>query len=1192
MAPEISRGSTQDSTGTPKSVTARLAHALVIAFLVLTVLGGSSSLLAQTATGSIVGTVRDPSGKAVPGAHVTLLNKATGERVSAVTNDLGYYSFPVLQPAAYQLTVRATGFQEFVRESVELNVAMTLTINVNLDLGRTTQSVRVVGEPALLQSQTSSLGTVVTNKSVVDLPLNGRNAYGFASLVPGVIAPYGFSQTVFDEYNDQFISINGSRPNENLFLLDGGMNSEPAFTGPGYFPSVDVVQEYKVQTNNFSAEYSHTGGGIVNVVTKSGTNQIHGSAYEFFRTTGLSANDFFSNRAGLNRANFKFNQFGVTVGGPIRKNKTFFFFGYEGLRWIQSGSAVGTLPTAAQRSGDFSSTYDSQGQVIPIFDPFSTKPDPNNPGQFVRTQFPGNVMPTAEINPVAQQLLSYLPLPNQAGTPVTGSNNYTTNYSSPIDENSFSLRVDNALTERQRLYARYSINDTTQTRPNLYGNSSPKFLISNPTAGNDFLRQQQATADYTNALRSNIVLDLNSSYIRYFIGRRIPGYDVNPTVVGLPDYFNTLANTYPPCFPSVGISGLGLTLSLGNIGGGLMGAGCYTLGDVYPDLHEYGNLTIVQGRNTFKTGADFGIEWLSTPRYEPAGPSFSFGPNFTQGPNPISSTSSGIGLASFLMGTGGGSTSSGGPNQYLSSKYFGVYFQDDLRATSRLTLNLGIRYDYSAPWVERFNRFTDWSSTAQSPLQVPGFRTLVGGLQYPGVGKLPRSEFNPFYKEIAPRLGFAFRTSRTTTLRGGFGIFFAPLGGAGFNGYSVPNTGYVASTNWVGTLDGITPLNTLSNPFPQGFVLPTGSSLGLATQLGQSVVGMQRDRPVSYSEQWNLDQQVMLAHQFLVSIAYAGSRGVHLYGDFNPNQLPDTYLSMGSALNDQVANPFHGQITTGPLSSPTVAQSQLLRPFPQYSSAILGNSSFFGSSSYNALEAKIEKRFSNGFSLLASYTWSKLMDNLPASETGFPGGSFGGTGIQDWNNLRAEWAVASFDTPQYFAFSGMYELPFGHGKRFLSHNKIADYFTGGWQLNDIVSVISGTPQEVFTASNTLFNYGGSQRANWNGKNPSLGGNITNRLNEYFNVNDFSQPAPFTYGDSPRMLSNLRSPRAFSMDMSLIKKIPIRERLTGEFRVEAFNIFNHPVFGPPGTTLGTESFGVISSQVNLPRQIQLALKLLW
>ena len=293
---------------------------------------------------------------------------------------------------------------------------------------------------------------------------------------------------------------------------------------------------------------------------------------------------------------------------------------------MQSGSAVGTLPTQAQRNGDFSSTYNSAGQVIPIYNPFTTVPDPNNPGQYLRTQYPGNKIPASEINPVAQAMLTYLPLPNQPGTPVTGSNNYYTNYSSPIIENSFSIRFDHAITDKQKIFGRYSLNDTTQTRPNLYGSSSPNFVISSPNRGDDFLRQQQATIDYTNPFKTNAILDLNSSYIRYFIGRRVPGYDVNPTVVGLPSYFTTLASLYTPCFPSVGVSGLGLTLSLGNIGGGLMGGGCYTLGDVYPDLHEYGSVTVVHGQHTFKTGGDFGIDWLATPRYEPAGPSFNLVP--------------------------------------------------------------------------------------------------------------------------------------------------------------------------------------------------------------------------------------------------------------------------------------------------------------------------------------------------------------------------------------------------------------------------------------------------------------------------------------------------------------------------------------------------------------------------------------
>ena len=357
-------------------------------FLMCLLLSGTA-LVAQTATGSIVGIVRDPSGNVIVGAQVHLLNVDKNQTADAVTNNLGYYSFPLVQPALYRLTVQAPGFKQFVQENIKLDVASTLSINANLQVGQIAQSVTVSAAPPILETQTSSLGQVISNRSIVNLPLNGRNAYGFAALVPGVIAPYGYSQTASDEYNDQFISINGSRPNQNLFLLDGGINSEPAFTGPGYFPSVDLVDQYKVQTANFGAEYSHTGGGLINVITRSGSNQIHGSAWEFFRNTQLEANDFFSNKANLPRAAFSFNQFGATLGGPIKKDKTFFFFAYEGLHWVQSGSAAGTLPTAAQRAGDFSTTYNSQGQVIPIYDPFSTKPDPSHPGQFIRTQYPG-----------------------------------------------------------------------------------------------------------------------------------------------------------------------------------------------------------------------------------------------------------------------------------------------------------------------------------------------------------------------------------------------------------------------------------------------------------------------------------------------------------------------------------------------------------------------------------------------------------------------------------------------------------------------------------------------------------------------------------------------------------------------------------------------------------------------------------
>jgi hypothetical protein len=551
-----------------------------------------------------------------------------------------------------------------------------------------------------------------------------------------------------------------------------------------------------------------------------------------------------------------------------------------------------------------------------------------------------------------------------------------------------------------------------------------------------------------------------------------------------------------------------------------------------------------------------------------------------------------VGTASFLLGAGDfGFNYTGGPDEINSFRYYGGYLQDDWKVSHRLTLNLGLRYDYETPWRERFNRITGWDPTAQSPLQVAGLN-LVGGLDFPGTNGISRYQFDPDKRTgWQPRLGFAYAVRPSTVLRGGYGLFMGPVIGTGYNGNGVPATGYQGSTPWVTTLNGVNPLNLLSNPFPQGFTYATGSSLGLATDLGQSVVAMDRSRHTSYAEGWNLDIQQLFPKQVLFDLAYVGSHGVHLYGDYNANQLPDKDLALGSQLNNLVPNPFYGKITSGSLSGPTVAQSQLLLPYPQFTGVTLGDGSFYGASEYNALQLKVERRFQNGFSILGSYTWSKLMDNVQPNN-GFPGGSFAGGAPQDWDNLRGEWALATFDTPQYIAINGIYDLPFGEERRFAHQNRLANYLIGGWQLNGISSVVSGTPQQVFMSANTLYNYGGTQRANWNGKNPIPNTSIKDRLNQYFDVSDFSNPGAFTYGNSPRTLGALRSPGLVDLDLSGVKNTPLFEGWILQFRAEAFNIFNHPQFGPPDTALGDGTTGVISSQVNAPRELQFALKLLF
>jgi hypothetical protein len=1147
-------------------------------------------LFAQTATGSVSGGVSDATGAVLVGAKLSLINTATGEARNTTSNGQGYYSFPLLPPATYQVKVTMQGFEAFVRQQIVVNVGSNLTVNAPLTAGNVTQTVEVNVESEALETQTSSLGELLDTQKVTDLPMNGRNSYGFATLVPGVNASADYSQTAFDEYNDQFVSINGSRPNANIYFMDGGINTEPGFNGPGYYPSVDLVDQYKVQTNNFSAEFSDTAGGVVNVITKQGTNAFHGTAYDFYRSVGLSADNFFSKRAGQTNP-FTFQQFGVALGGPIKKDKTFFFFSYEGLRWSESVTSLGTVPTALQRAGDFSQTLNSSGAVIPIYDPFSTYPDPSNPSGWARNQFPGNKITNLEtLNPIASNILNnYIPLPTSSGVSPTGVNNFTSTAIEPIIKNDFSLRIDQSLKGGQ-LFGRWSISDDTDNAPDVYG-TNPKYLEASPTIGANFIRIQQGTFDYTKPLKSTLVLQLNTSFLRYWLGRVVPEQGISPTTLGYPSYFSTLASLVTLCPGTAAVNGMGITLSVGNTGGGFFGEGCSCCKDVYQWWHNYGNLTYVRGAHVIKMGADYGIGDFSSARYLFAFPSLTFATNFTQGPDPIQNTKSGIGTASFLLGTGTGSMTGPGPDQIITYPYYGVYVQDDWKITHRLTVNAGIRYDYNAPWRERFNRINFWNPTATSPLQASGVPVLYGGLAFPGVNGNSRYPFNPTKLNFAPRTGFSLSLSSSTVLRGGYGLFIAPIDGAAYNA-GVPASGFQASTPWVSTLNNATVVNSLSNPFPTGFITPPGSSQGLATLLGQSIVAMNRNRPAAYSEQWNLDFQQVVFKDLLLDVAYAGSHGVHLYAQRFDNQLPDADLALGAQLNQLVPNPFYGNplISTGNLTNPTIAQSQLLLPHPQFVGLTLENDSTIGKSDYNALQFEVQKRFSKGFSVTGAYTWSKLMDNIPGSVTGFPGGSYASGAIQDFYNLPAEWAPATFDVTQYLAINGSWALPFGKNKALLNHGGIEDIIVGGWQINGIKTAASGSPLTMTTATNTLYNNGGTQRANWNGQNPKMPGKTTQKISEYFNVSDFSAPAPFTYGNSARTLGYLRAPGVANMDLSAIKNTKIHEQLSLQLRVEAFNLFNRVLFTPPNTVLNSGTTGVISSQFNLPREIQIAAKL--
>ncbi len=1148
----------------------------------------------QTATGAIAGIVHDPSQAPVTGAKLTLTNVATNESRSTATNDLGYYSFPLLPPAAYTLKVDQPGFRSFVVEHITLDVAQTRQQDVNLQIGEASQTITVTESGPQLETESSSLGQVLNNEAIVDLPINGRNAYGFAQLVPGVRTPNLFTQVAYASYNDQFISINGSRVNANIFYLDGGINSEPGFNGPGVFPSIDLVQEYKVQTNNFSAEFGNTAGGVINVVTKSGTNQVHGSTYDFLRNNFFDANDFFANRAGIPIAPLRFNQFGASLGGPVfipklyhGKDRTFFFFSYEGLRWVRSYTDSGTMPTLLQRQGDFSQTYNQAGQLITIFDPLSTTPVPGHPGSYTRTPFRGNVIPTSRFDPVANALLRYTPFPTGPGNSVTGTNNYTVSASAPTNEDTFSIRGDQKLTDNQKLFLRWTRNVNLVNRPAIFPAADAP---ATPTVGTDTLHHQQATLNYSWVINPTTVLEASSSVVHYWLGRVNNGLNFDPTTLGFPASFNNVnSNT---CFPSIGITGMGTTLNVPDTssGAGFIGA-CNKTSQSYDAFDEYANLTKVSGAHTFKMGGDWGSNrW--TQRAGPSGSTFNFSSSFTQGPNPtVASSTAGLGFASFLLGTGdSGSINNVVPGQFVIYHYYGGYFQDDWKATSKLTFNLGIRYDFNAPWTEKHNRINSWNGTA--PVQIAGLN-LQGGLEFPGVGGLPRGQFQNNRDNFAPRFGFAYSADSKTVIRSGFGIFFGPINGAAFTSNSTPNTAFAASTQWTSTVNGVTPVSYLSNPFPNGLQPAPGSTQGLLTLLGQTINTMDRGRVTPYSEQWNFGIQRTLPGNFLVDVSYAGSHGVHLFGPLNYDQLPDQDLALGSALRTVVQNPFYGVITSGPLSTATVQTAQLLRPYPQFNSVIATNNSY-GDSIYHSLQLKIQRRFSNGLGMLLSYTHSKLIDDvLPSTANlGFAGETFSAGNIQDYYNRRNERSVADFDTPNYLTTSVNWELPFGKGKPFVNHSGLGNALLGGWQLNGITNFHSGSPLGLTTSSNTADNFGTALRPNYLGGNVTVPGSVESKLNDYFNLSAFGTPAPYTLGNAGRLLPYLRGPSAFGLDLSVFKNIPIRERLHMEFRAEAFNILNHPIFDIPNTVIGSATAGVIPDQINRPRDIQLAVKLLF
>jgi hypothetical protein len=1151
---------------------------LLIAAIVFAYLLGALPVLAQTS--AVSGHVVDSTGLPIPGALVDIVSAQTGEVRNTQTNGAGYYLFPPLNPGSYVIHVTAANLAKATIDKITLEVGSARAIDVELKPASVSEDVTVTASAPELVTTEPNRGSVIETQFVQNTPLNIRNPLQLVNFAQGVtnVSMLGTSSgqnNVSQAFTNTF-RINGGKAATTESLLDGAANTTMYdFNGVADIPQVDAIQEFKVLTSAYSPEWGRTSGGIVTFATKSGTSQYHGSVFEYLRNSALDANGFNANLARTPKAHFQRNQFGFTLGGPATlphiyegRDRTFFFATYEGLRQSQANSFLGTVPTALERQGDFSQTRDANGNLIVIYDPHTTKPDPSAPAgttRYIRTPYNGNVVSSTDFNSVGLNILKLYPLPNRPGQGASNVNNYFSNAPIVSNQNTFDVRVDHRLSEKHFMFARFDWFQRFNYPADPFRNGLSPGLNHQRLPGYNFM------LDDTWVFNPNTVFEHHFVYAHQESNRVPAGSGANPTDLGFNS--NVSQGLRALAFPSVTnvtrISGLGPT-------GGLEAD--------YGTLWQYAaSLSYLKGKHSFKFGFDF--------RYLPV--QIDIAPlvtvtaagNFTGGPNPQAPAgTSGSGIADLLLGAA--TVSSGfAPGYIASHPYYAWYAQDAFSVTRKLTVTYGLRYNLELPEHERKNQYVFLDLTSPSPLnsQVTSLGTLTGGPGFVGVNGRSSAIQSAQTTNFDPRLGFAYRLNERTVFRGGAGIFHAPPvqtanASAGFG---------VITTSRPALADGVTPQFNLSNPFPQGLIQPTGSSLGLSTLLGQNISGVPRQQRISYNEQWSLDVQQELPGNFVVTLGYAGNRGLHLYVPVNYNQVPDSALALGSQLLAPVPNPFFGVITdqTSTLSAPTVQYGQLLRPHPQFLNMV-GTSSV-GDSNYHALQLSVEHRFSKGLALLFAYTHSKTIDNVGDNLEN----TFSPFQPEDNYCRRCDRSISGQDLANVIRLSGQYDLPFGRGKQFAGRGLLSQV-VGGFTAGAFFTFDDGLPVRVSSPNfSNSFGGGSGMRPNSTGISTDVPGRKIVNGGQYFNPAAFVQTPSNQFGNAPRYLDRVRAPGTYNWDMMINRQNRLTESLMLDFRVEFFNAFNNVQFAGPNTNITSSSFGqIFLTQVNTPRQIQASLRL--
>ncbi len=1172
---------------------------LTLTLLITFIASFPSRTTAQTFYGSIIGNVTDSSGAVVPSAKVTLTSLGTSERRAVETGPDGNYQFVNLVPGRYRVEIEKAGFKRYTRPEIVVEVQAAVRIDTALETGDVNEVVEITSQTPLLQPDTTSLGQVVDSRKVLEMPLNGRNVLNLVALAPGVV-PQGQSMqnptgtNIFAWGNYQ---IGGGAANQSASFLDGGPLNVIYANLTTLVPTQDAIQEFRVQTNNLSAEFGRFTGGVINLTSKSGTNDLHGSAYEFMRNRVLNANTFFNNRSGIERPAFTQNQFGANIGGPVKlpkkvfgplgfvgNNKMFFFFAYEGFRQRQGQSFLSSVPTDEFRNGNFSNLRDAQGNLIPIYDPLTTCGRLGNPACalgaegreiITRQQFPENKIPENRIDATAKILRNLWALPNTPGQQFTDVNNFATNARIGGNNDQYNARIDYNLSEKQRIFGRYTHWSNLSLPIDPY--QTQTYVDRGPET---FLTRQFVLAD-TYTFSPTTIADFRVAYLRFVYDRIPESLGIDLTNFGWPASLNdqVLFRHIPtPCvqgYTDVFCSnGTGSTIIARN-----------------DSLSFAASLTRMTGRHTLKIGGEVRPMTHNYAQSNNASGALNFN-NLITSANPFAPAGTGNAFASFLLGYGTDGNILTPALVAGQQIYQGYFINDTFQVNQKLTLNYGLRWELPGPWTERFDRLNVFLPDAESPLAGPTGVPLKGKL---GLVNTPdrtsRSSQDRFWNLLAPRLGFSYRFTDKTVIRGGYGIFYLP-NDVVFA--TAPNNAPVnaIATPWVATIDGsVTPGEQLNNPFPNGVLQPPGNSPSFQQiLLGQGIGNTPiANEPYGYNQQWNLNLQRELGDGFLFEAAYAGSKGTHLPGNQQINQLPDALLSLGASLQEQVPNPFFGYITNGALAARTVARGQLLRLYPQYTGVSIASMSN-RNSTYHALQLKAERRLRAGGSILATYTMAKLISDTDTL-TGWLESS-GPAGVQNNNNLRLERSLASFDVPHRLVVSYVLDLPFGDGRRFL--NKVsgpAKKLISGWGINGVYTFQSGFPLRFGTAANLTNSFGGGSRPNVvSGCNQDVSGSVQERLNRWFNTSCFMQPPAFTFGTEGRVNPKLRAHSMNNWDFALFKNTKISERVGLQFRAEFFNLFNRVQFNFPGQTVGNPQFGIVGSQANNPRLVQFALRM--